>query len=110
MTDIRVQEILRLLDAPAGRPLWHGGATPLGSLRGVSPELAAWKPYLGGTASGSSRYTSHTGSTLCDGVSRVQALVGFRGRPQIGPRCLRYAMPNHGAATERCYVTSIGGY
>jgi uncharacterized damage-inducible protein DinB len=24
---------------------WHGGASVLGSLRGVSPEVASWKPY-----------------------------------------------------------------
>jgi uncharacterized damage-inducible protein DinB len=48
MTDARLTEILAVLDPKPGKPLWHGGASPLGSLRGVSPELAAWKPYRGG--------------------------------------------------------------
>ena len=44
MTDTRLDEAIRLLAPPRGRPLWAGGATPLGSLRGVSAEQAAWKP------------------------------------------------------------------
>lgn len=44
MKDNRLQEITHLLDPPTGEPLWHGGATPLGSLRGVTPEQASWKP------------------------------------------------------------------
>ena len=42
---IRTQaSLLRYLDPPPGRQGWHGGPTPLGSLRGVDPEQAAWKP------------------------------------------------------------------
>jgi uncharacterized damage-inducible protein DinB len=45
MTDRRLEEALRHFDPPAGTRLWHGGASVLGALRGVSPEVAAWTPY-----------------------------------------------------------------
>ena len=44
MDNLRLREILNLLDPPAGKRLWYGGATVAGSLRGVTPEQAAWKP------------------------------------------------------------------
>lgn len=44
MTEPRLAEVLHLLDPPAGTKLWYGGATVLGSLRGVGCEQAAWKP------------------------------------------------------------------
>jgi hypothetical protein len=47
MSEARLVEILHLLDPNPGTRLWHGGATPVGSLRGVSPEMAAWKPSRG---------------------------------------------------------------
>ena len=43
--DNRLDEALRHLHPPAGVRLWHGGATVLGALRGVSAEVAIWKPY-----------------------------------------------------------------
>ncbi len=45
MNDRRLDEALRHLDPAPGARLWHGGATVLGALRGVSPEVAAWRPY-----------------------------------------------------------------
>jgi hypothetical protein len=42
--DPRLHEVLKLLDPPAGKRLWYGGATVVGCLRGVTPEQAAWKP------------------------------------------------------------------
>lgn len=45
MTDRRLEEALRHLDPPAGTRLWHGGVSVLGALRGISPEMAAWRPY-----------------------------------------------------------------
>jgi len=45
MTDRRLEEALRHLDPPAGTRPWHGGASVLGALRGLSPEVAAWRPY-----------------------------------------------------------------
>ena len=45
MTDSRINEALRHIHPSAGFRPWHGGASVLGSLRGVSPEVAAWKPY-----------------------------------------------------------------
>ena len=42
--DTRLDLILHHLDPPAGTKLWHGGASVLGSLRGVSAEQAAWRP------------------------------------------------------------------
>lgn len=45
MTDRRIEEALRHLDPPPGTKLWHGGASVLGALRGLSPEVAAWRPY-----------------------------------------------------------------
>ena len=44
MTDPRLKEALHLLDPPSGERLWYGGATALGSLRGVSAAAAAWRP------------------------------------------------------------------
>jgi uncharacterized damage-inducible protein DinB len=47
MSEARVSEVLRVLDpAPGFRP-WHGGASPLGSLRGVTEVAAAWRPAPG---------------------------------------------------------------
>jgi uncharacterized damage-inducible protein DinB len=45
MSDQRLAEVIHLLSPPPGESLWYGGATPLGSLRGVRAEQAAWKPY-----------------------------------------------------------------
>lgn len=45
MADRRLEEALRHLDPPTGFRPWHGGASVLGSLRGVRAEVAAWKPY-----------------------------------------------------------------
>lgn len=42
--DPRLREILNLLDPPAGKRLWFGGASVAGCLRGVTPEQADWKP------------------------------------------------------------------
>jgi len=47
MTDPRLAEVLHLLDPPAGMKLWYGGATVLGSLRGVDGKQAAWRPAPG---------------------------------------------------------------
>lgn len=44
MNDPRLNEILGLLDPKPGTRLWYGGATPLGCLRGVGAEQAAWRP------------------------------------------------------------------
>ncbi len=44
MKDRRLEEALRHFHPPPGTKLWHGGATVLGALRGVTPEVAAWKP------------------------------------------------------------------
>ena len=45
MTDRRLEEALRHLHPPPGTKLWHGGASVLGALRGLSPAVAAWRPY-----------------------------------------------------------------
>jgi len=42
--DPRLREILNLLDPPAGKRLWYGGAGAAGCIRGVTPVQAAWKP------------------------------------------------------------------
>jgi uncharacterized damage-inducible protein DinB len=42
--DPRIEYVLKVLDPPPGVRPWHGGATPLGSLRGVDERLAAWRP------------------------------------------------------------------
>ena len=44
MDNPRLRDILNLLDPPAGKKLWYGGATAAGCVRGVTPEQAAWKP------------------------------------------------------------------
>ena len=44
MTDKRLQTISHLYHPPPGMSLWHGGASVVGSLRGVAHEQAAWKP------------------------------------------------------------------
>lgn len=45
MSDGRMKEALRHFHPPPGTKPWHGGPTVLGALRGVSPEVAAWRPY-----------------------------------------------------------------
>lgn len=45
MCDRRLDEAIRLLDPPAGTRPWHGGASVLGALRGVSPDVAFWRPF-----------------------------------------------------------------
>jgi hypothetical protein len=45
MKDAQLSEILLLLDPKSGKRLWLGSPTPLGCLRGVSPEQAMWKPH-----------------------------------------------------------------
>lgn len=45
MTDRRVEEALRHIHPSKGFRPWHGGASALGSIRGVTAEVAAWKPY-----------------------------------------------------------------
>ena len=45
MADRRLEEALRHLHPPPGAKPWHGGPTVLGALRGVSADVAAWKPY-----------------------------------------------------------------
>lgn len=44
MIEPRLAEVLHLLDPPAGTRLWYGGATVLGSLRGVGHDEASWRP------------------------------------------------------------------
>ena len=39
--------LLENIQPRSGRGGWHGGPTPIGSLRGVSVEQAAWKPFPG---------------------------------------------------------------
>ena len=43
--DKRISEMLRHLRPARGFKPWHGGPTALGALRGVSAEVAAWRPY-----------------------------------------------------------------
>lgn len=47
MSDPRLAEVIRMLDPEPGYRLWHGGASPLGCLRGVSAAAAAWRPAPG---------------------------------------------------------------
>ena len=44
MEDRRLEEAIRHLRPASGDRLWHGGASVLGALRGLSPEAAAWRP------------------------------------------------------------------
>jgi uncharacterized damage-inducible protein DinB len=44
MSRSRLNAVLELLHPLPGRKLWHGGATALGALRGVSWQEAVWKP------------------------------------------------------------------
>lgn len=43
--DRRLEEAIRHFHPPAGFKPWHGGASVLGALRGISAEVASWKPY-----------------------------------------------------------------
>jgi hypothetical protein len=47
MGDTRLEDALRHLQPPPGVQLWHGGATVLGCLRGVSARTARWIPSPG---------------------------------------------------------------
>jgi uncharacterized damage-inducible protein DinB len=44
MSDQRIHYILATLDPPPGSKLWYGGASLLGSIRGISAREAHWKP------------------------------------------------------------------
>lgn len=41
------QLLLENIQPPRGRQGWHGGATPLGAVRGVTVETALWRPAPG---------------------------------------------------------------
>lgn len=43
--DERITEALRHLKPSKGFRPWHGGPTAVGALRGVSAEVASWRPY-----------------------------------------------------------------
>ena len=43
--DERITEVLRHLKPPTGFKPWHGGPTAPKALRGVSVEVASWRPY-----------------------------------------------------------------
>lgn len=47
MTDPIVTLLLENVQPRPGRGGWHGGPTPLGALRGVTAEQAAWAPFPG---------------------------------------------------------------
>jgi len=44
MKDPRIDLIVSHYDPQPRSPLWHGGATVLGAIRGVSHTAAAWRP------------------------------------------------------------------
>ena len=43
-SDRRLADLVRLIETGSGNDLWYGGATVLGSLRGVKAGEAAWRP------------------------------------------------------------------
>lgn len=43
--DRRLDEAIRHLAPPRGRTLWHGGPTVIDAIRGIPPEVAAWRPH-----------------------------------------------------------------
>ncbi len=45
--DPRHRDLVRLIETGSSNDLWYGGATVLGSLRGVDAEQAAWRPAPG---------------------------------------------------------------
>ena len=45
MKDRRLEEAIRHFHPPTGFRPWHGGATVLGALRGLSAEEAEWRPH-----------------------------------------------------------------
>ena len=44
-TDRRIAEVLRHLAPSEGFEPWHGGPTALGALRGVTADVARWRPW-----------------------------------------------------------------
>lgn len=44
MSDLRLELILGQLHPEPGTKLWHGGATLVGALNGLTPQAAAWRP------------------------------------------------------------------
>ncbi len=44
MEDRRLDEVIRMLSPAKRTKLWFGGASPVGSLRGVTTQTAAWRP------------------------------------------------------------------
>lgn len=47
MNDVRLVDVADIYDPPPGVKLWHGGATLVGALRGVTYDAAAWVPAPG---------------------------------------------------------------
>ncbi len=45
MSDRRIEEALRHFHPPPVARPWHGGPTVLNTLRGLSADVASWKPY-----------------------------------------------------------------
>jgi len=43
--DARIRNALLSIDPTTKRPAWHGAPTPIGLLRGVTPETAVWRPH-----------------------------------------------------------------
>ncbi len=42
--DPRLRDLVKLIETGSGNDLWYGGATVLGSLRGVDAPQSAWRP------------------------------------------------------------------
>ena len=60
------------------RPAWHGLPTALGVLRGVSPEVAVWRPYPG--ANNIREIALHNAfweNSLANRIGARKVLVGF---------------------------------
>jgi hypothetical protein len=79
--DPRIRNALISVNPTSKNPAWHGAPTALGILRGVSPEIAVWRPYPGGN--NIREITLHIAfweNSVANRISGKNVAVGFKQR------------------------------
>jgi len=96
MTDTIAKLLLENVQPRPGRGGWHGGPTPLGAVRGVSAEQAAWVPFPGRKSIW--QLALHIAYWKYAVRGRLEGGEAGR-RSQVGARRLRAAAPSRGITT-----------
>ncbi len=79
--DPRIRTALQSVNPTTKNPAWHGCPTALGVLRGVSPQVAVWRPYA--NANNIREIALHIAfyeNSVANRISGVNMLVGFAQR------------------------------